>query len=115
MVRWLHLSDIHVGLTDQDWLWPTLKHVFFDDLRVLLAKAGPIDVVIFSGDLAQYGRSSEFDQFDEIYREINEVLQKSGSKPQLIALPGNHDLVRPNPGDLLEPAMRQAPADSAPS
>ncbi|WP_082466250.1 metallophosphoesterase family protein [Sphingomonas sp. Leaf38] len=111
MLRWLHLSDIHVGMTAQGWLWPTIKHAFFEDMRLLLDKTGSIDVVIFSGDLAQYGLTAEFDRFDQIYAEILAVLQKAGSNPGLIALPGNHDLVRPAPGDMLEPALRHAPED----
>jgi len=31
--RWLHLSDLHVGLSNQDWMWPSLKHLLFDDLK----------------------------------------------------------------------------------
>ncbi len=33
--NWLHLSDLHVGMSDQDWLWPTLKHSFYADRRHL--------------------------------------------------------------------------------
>lgn len=111
--RWLHLSDIHVGMTDEDVLWPTFKHALYDDFSALFSKIGAPDVIIFSGDIAQLGRPEEYDRFTEILSEIREKLSGYGSPPPLIAVPGNHDLTRPKAGGLFEAAMRHVPADEA--
>lgn len=93
-LRWLHLSDLHVGMSDQDWLWPTLKHAFYEDMETLIRVVGAIDLVIFSGDLVQRGVPEEFDQFENIVIELWEKFKTWGSSPKLIVLPGNHDLQR---------------------
>jgi hypothetical protein len=32
---WLHLTDLHQGMKAQDWLWPGVKEIFFQDLERL--------------------------------------------------------------------------------
>ena len=93
-IRWLHLSDIHVGMLDQDWLWPALKHVFLTDIANLHAQVGPWEVVIFSGDLTQTGSPEEFQRFQLILQELWLLFRQLGFSPKLIVLPGNHDVVR---------------------
>jgi predicted MPP superfamily phosphohydrolase len=97
--KWLHLSDLHTGLTNQDWLWPSLKEKFFEDFRRLHSKIGGWDLVIFSGDLVQKGSREEFDRFDSVLAEIWSEFDSLGFQPKLITIPGNHDLARPNPRD----------------
>ncbi|MEO6635817.1 MAG: metallophosphoesterase [Devosia sp.] len=106
------MSDIHVGQTDEEWLWPTFKHALFDDFERLLGKTGPADVLIFSGDLAQFGHAAEFERFTTIFAEVRESLAAFGPVPPLVAVVGNHDLVRPTEGGPLEAAMRQVPEDN---
>ena len=40
-IRWLHLTDLHVGMDDQDWLWPNMATKFRDDLKKIYDAAGP--------------------------------------------------------------------------
>ena len=94
--KWLHLSDLHVGLTKQDWMWPSLKHLVFDDLKRVHSHTGNWDVVIFSGDLTQSGARDEFDKLDEILQELWTQFANLGFAPKLIVLPGNHDVSRPS-------------------
>jgi 3',5'-cyclic AMP phosphodiesterase CpdA len=94
--RWLHLSDLHVGLSNQDWMWPSLKHLLFDDLQRVLSHTGPWEAVIFSGDLTQSGARDEFDKLDEILQELWSKFGTFGFSPKLIVIPGNHDISRPN-------------------
>jgi predicted MPP superfamily phosphohydrolase len=101
--QWLHLSDLHVGLAGQGWLWPTLKHALRDDLANMHAKIGAWDTVIFSGDLTQRGAREEFDKLDEILSELWEQFKKLGFSPNLLVIPGNHDIARPNE---LSPELR---------
>jgi hypothetical protein len=55
VLSWLHLTDLHQGMTDQDWLWPTTRRALFDDLAKVHDHAGPWDLVLFTGDLTQRG------------------------------------------------------------
>jgi hypothetical protein len=101
---WLHISDLHVGMTAQGWMWPTLKTRFLTDLDELYGHSGPWDFVLFSGDLSQRGDLREFDRLTGILQEIWAHLETLGSKrPILFCVPGNHDLLRP---DALDPEAR---------
>lgn len=102
-IKLLHLSDLHFGLNQQDWMWPTFRTQFFDDLRNLHVRAGPWDLVIFSGDLTQCGSVAEFDKLTEQLSALWAHFKTLGSEPQLMVVPGNHDLVRPSD---LDPAAR---------
>lgn len=94
---WLHFSDIHVGMSGQESLWPRFEAVLLDDLGTALRKTAGIDLVIFSGDLVQRGLESEFVAFEEVISRIFERLGELGCYPKLITVPGNHDLYRPDP------------------
>ncbi|NVB39605.1 AAA-like domain-containing protein [Pseudenhygromyxa sp. WMMC2535] len=92
---WLHLSDLHQGMWSQGWLWPNVREAFFDDLARLHDRCGPWELVLFTGDLTQRGSKEEFARFDTTLDELWEKLASLGSTPALLAVPGNHDLVRP--------------------
>lgn len=95
-MRILHLTDLHVGMASQEWLWPTAKRALFEDLTRLHDKVGGLDLVIFSGDLTQKAGSSEYTKLNEVLAELWGLLKSLGSTPRLFPVPGNHDLVRPN-------------------
>ena len=97
-INWLHISDLHTGMTAQGWLWPNVKSAFLDDLRRIHDQTGSWDFVVFSGDVVQKGDADEFAKFDEIAAEIWQVFHELGSAPPLFVVPGNHDLVRPKDG-----------------
>jgi 3',5'-cyclic AMP phosphodiesterase CpdA len=101
--KWLHLSDLHVGISEQAWLWPTLKHLLFEDMHRLFTQIGPWDLVIFSGDLTQRGSPEEFERLNLILDDIWKNFRNWGFSPKLIVLPGNHDIARANP---LSPELR---------
>jgi hypothetical protein len=100
-LTWLHVTDLHAGMTEQDWLWPTFKSSFFEDLQTVQESAGPIDTVIFSGDLTQTGKKADFDRLDGILSELWGIFAKQGINPTLLVTPGNHDVQWP---EHLEPA-----------
>ncbi len=93
---WLHLTDFHQGMDEQDWLWPGVKNRFFEDLKRLHDKCGPWDLVLFTGDLTQRGRIKEFQQLDKVLAQLWKEFDNLGSHPKLLAVPGNHDLARPD-------------------
>ena len=94
-ISWLHLTDLHQGMKEQDWLWPTLRDEFYRDLRKMHDKSGPWDLVLFTGDLTQKGSKREFEKLDKTLKDLWQHLQQLGSLPILLVVPGNHDLVRP--------------------
>jgi hypothetical protein len=82
-------------MDEQASLLPILKDRFFDDIEVLHRKCGSWDLVIFSGDLTQSGKVEEFQKVDRFLDQLWERFAKLGFQPQFLAVPGNHDLVRP--------------------
>lgn len=109
---WLHLTDFHYGLKGQGCLWPNLREPFLDSLAALHERCGPWDAVFFTGDLVQSGESAQFNELQtEVLDPLWQKLGELGSgNAVLLAVPGNHDLYRPDPRDddpaaerLLEP------------
>ena len=94
-ISWLHLTDLHRGMSAQSYLWPNIEKTFFEDLEALHDLCGPWDIILFSGDLVQKGAPEEFRKLDDTLRRLYEKLNDLGSDPVLLAVPGNHDLKRP--------------------
>jgi internalin A len=96
-LNWLHLSDLHFGLKGQNVLWPNVREALYGDLETLQATTGPFSLVLFTGDLTQTGSDAEFTALQETVLEpLFEMIQRiSGRCPTLLAVPGNHDLLRP--------------------
>lgn len=94
-IGFLHLSDLHQGMDTAHWLWPGVRQSFFKDLEAQHRKSGPWDVIFFTGDLTQRGSREEFEKLDATLERLRKHLKELGSTPVLLAVPGNHDLVRP--------------------
>jgi|GEM_PF-2257377 len=95
---WLHLTDLHLGMAEQVPFMPAIRDRFFEDLKRLHENCGPWDFVLFTGDLTQRASSEDFEKVDEFLAKLWDLFGELGSgKPALFAVPGNHDLVRPNP------------------
>jgi hypothetical protein len=94
---WLHLTDLHWGMSGHRWLWPNLREKFYEDLERLSQLCGPWDLVLFTGDLVQSGEAEEFHRLSSFFRELWDRFRDLQSAPLLLAVPGNHDLVRPDP------------------
>jgi len=107
VINWIHLTDLHLGLDAQSWLWPKVKHDLFGDIEKLRGEAGVWDLVFFTGDLTQRGERAEFDRLSKELGELWEALARGGSRPLLCVVPGNHDLVRPQPDSLILKALSQ--------
>lgn len=95
-INWLHLSDLHYGSNQQEWLWPIVKDKFFEDVKILTEQIGEIDIVIFTGDITQSGDTQQFNNATAELYSLFEHLTKLGSEPCFISVPGNHDLLRKN-------------------
>ena len=64
--RWLHLTDLHLGMPGQESLWANMEQAFFDDLKYLHDQVGLWDLVLFTGDLTQRGTAPEFAALDAL-------------------------------------------------
>ena len=100
-ISWLHLSDLHSGMEEQECLWPNFREKFYQDLKKIHRQSGPWDIILFTGDLTQRGSGKEFYgtgqsslnfKLEGLLKKISDL----NSSPILIAVPGNHDLVRPD-------------------
>jgi hypothetical protein len=93
--NWLHLSDLHHGMSEQLSHWPNVREILYRDLATIHERSGPWHLLLFTGDLTQQGSRGEFGRLDGLLDDLLGHLRELGSKPVLLAVPGNHDLVRP--------------------
>ena len=93
-LRILHLSDLHIGkeLPQNAWRFArVMGDVWKRNLDEIRAD-GPIDLVCFTGDLAQSGKP---EQYEEAARLIEAVLESvECPKQRFFSVPGNHDVDR---------------------
>ncbi|MEY2563049.1 MAG: hypothetical protein QOH88_1242 [Verrucomicrobiota bacterium] len=96
MINWIHLTDWHVGLSAQGHLWPNLRFEFEKDLRILVDRYGGIDLVFFTGDLVQSGERKQYHELNQDLKRLWDFFASLNCSPKLVAVPGNHDLRRPD-------------------
>jgi predicted MPP superfamily phosphohydrolase len=91
---WLHLSDWHQRGEDFDR--SVVRDALLDDIRTrdaIDARLSEVDFIVFSGDAAFRGVTSEFDAARQ--NLFAPVLKETGLKSaDLFFVPGNHDLNR---------------------
>src|SRR5580698_5976703 len=89
VVRWLHLSDFHVGMDDY-----ATRRLFAYIIEHARQKEIAPDLVFITGDLANRGLASEYETF---WFEFAWPLQEAlgcGSGDLTFVIPGNHDVDR---------------------
>jgi hypothetical protein len=92
---WLHLTDLHYGQPGQRQLMASVRQKFFDDLLKLHKLSGPWDAVLFTGDLVYSGKEFSDMEDDFLIRLWKTLRELNSGDAVLLAVPGNHDLVRP--------------------
>ena len=112
---WLHLTDLYVGTLGTLWQRPHYREEIERDLASLHERAGTIDLILVTGDLAARGTETEYAIVSEGLASLEYFLRRLGSRPTLLAVPGNHDLVRtaasaaPDPATWeIDPKTREA-------
>ena len=105
-IDWLHLTDLHRGVKEGNYLWPGVKEIVFEDLKRLRDICGPWDFVLFTGDLTQAGTSEDFQRATEFLEELWQHFSSLGCTPMLLAIPGNHDLHRPTQEERKRPCVK---------
>ncbi len=108
---WLHLTDLHLGMAQQDWMLQQVREAFYEDLELQQKTVGPFDLVIFTGDLTYSAKDTEFTALDEFLRDLRRRIVPSDKSPSpiLVAVPGNHDLtwdIDTDPDPLVELPLR---------
>src|SRR5690625_2077597 len=96
--NWLHLTDLHYGLTNYASHWSNVREAFWHDLKKLYERSGPWHAIFFTGDLVNTGSKNEFEELeDKVIAPLRSYLTELGGiTPILLTVPGNHDLNRPN-------------------
>src|SRR5262249_34135274 len=96
-INWLHITDLHIREkpAKDDNLYHVIKGSFLDDLKFLHDSCGPWDLLFLTGDLVFSGTEAQFEQADELLDKLLDELHALGARPQVLAVPGNHDLERP--------------------
>jgi hypothetical protein len=116
-LRILHLSDLHERGPRESEPWRrrrVLGDAWMENLGVLI-QDGPIDLVCFTGDAADWGLAEEYAQVTDF---LNGLLARLNlGKDRLFVIPGNHDIERPIHKDVWsavrEAAFRADPLDLA--
>lgn len=95
-IRWLHLSDLHLGCRGED-LWWQVEEELRPSVRAMAQSLGPPDLILFSGDLTNRGAAEEFAGVDRFLDKLLGWLRDEGATvdPLILPVPGNHDLQRP--------------------
>jgi|GEM_PF-1294958 len=116
-LRILHLSDLHERGPRESEPWRrrrVLGDGWADHLGVLL-QDGPIDLVCFTGDAADWGLAEEYAAVTDFFAGLLDRLHLG--KDRLFVIPGNHDIARPINKDVWsavrEAAFRTDPLDLA--
>lgn len=91
-IRWLHLSDLHIGRQDNPWLDSALQ----TRLEQLLEQEGRFHFILITGDLIHQGQYHN-GELQRQAKQLLELLQKYCE--HIIFAIGNHDYIR-NPSRL---------------
>ena len=53
-IRWLHLSDLHLGCRGEEW-WRQIEEELARDIRAWAGTLGVPDLILITGDLTDQG------------------------------------------------------------
>lgn len=87
-MRWLLLTDLHIGLNNESQ--QLAMNTLVDAIRIR-SNEQPFDLVLMTGDLAFSGKASEYSQLQHLL--INPLRNLTEFKStRFVAVPGNHDV-----------------------
>ncbi len=91
MIRILHTSDLHASLESREGRELIVEAMLAD--AEVQAKERPVDLAVFSGDLADKGRPEELDLGRELL--LDQLTERLDVTPErIVIVPGNHDVNR---------------------
>ncbi|MDC0745394.1 metallophosphoesterase [Polyangium mundeleinium] len=94
-LRILHLSDLHARGSREKDAWRrrrVLGEAWAKNLDELVADGVAVDLVCFTGDVADWGKAEEYEQAGELFEAMLERLHVP--KERFFVVPGNHDVNR---------------------
>ena len=91
IVRWLHISDLHMREAENAQRQAVLA-AMIEDIRNRSTEEGQPDFLVATGDLAFSGKTSEYELVAEFLRELASSIGLSHS--MIFCVPGNHDVQR---------------------
>lgn len=93
---WLHLADLHQTVRRPGFRAADAWNALCADLESLHGRSGPWDLVLVAGDLTRRGSAEELEEaeagLDELLAFVRAL--QPGVEPSLLAVPGNHEIVR---------------------
>lgn len=113
VVRILHISDLHSrGPRDRSdkWKRSLLLRAWARDLTDVHDSDHPIDILCFTGDIADFGHAEEYAATTDFLRTTIASLKLSNE--QVFVVPGNHDIDRKIQSAAWETIRAVAPAIS---
>ena len=91
LIRWLHLSDFHVG--KDEYAQRRIFERIHEHVREWVDKEGPPDLVLITGDLAQSGKAEQYQEFyDEFLLPLVADALGDDWAGKVFTIPGNHDV-----------------------
>ena len=110
-VRILQISDLHERAERETEPWRRRRVLGEAWLRHLdeLSEEAPIDILLFTGDAANWGQANEFNRASEFLGATRERLRLGSER--LFVIPGNHDVDRTIESDCWT-KLRRALADT---
>ena len=93
-LRWLHISDLHIGSPANEWVDTTLRV----KLKDLLQRIGKLDFILISGDIIHQGNFNNTKNANEA-KTLFALLKEHAD--HLLLCVGNHDYIRNGPRTLL--------------
>lgn len=91
-IRWLHLSDFHFGKSPFEQTFSANK--IFEHLAAKHAEGMTPDFIFITGDVANAGKESEYDEFTKNILIPLMDLYGDAFIDNVFVVPGNHDLSR---------------------
>lgn len=89
-MRWLHLSDIHMGRGTPGDAQSVALSLLSESIQRAVA-GNNVDAVLMTGDLAHSGQATEYDRLaQEVIHPLRKIPELGNAA--MIAVPGNHDL-----------------------
>jgi 3',5'-cyclic AMP phosphodiesterase CpdA len=99
--NWLHLTDLHLGMRGASDFWPTIERDFFKDVGLLTETYGPLDLVIFTGDLVpDWARAKSTRRSTACWSEFGRSSRPSAASrsssrfPEIMTFPGRQRTIQ---------------------
>ncbi len=93
-LRILHLSDLHIGKEKPENAYRVERVMgdAWDRNLIEIRKDGQIDLVCFTGDLAQSGRADQYHRLKDVIRNVQ--ARVDSPLQRFFSVPGDHDIDR---------------------